>query len=81
MYYVITNTTERNGRHSTEQKANVLEDDGVHFRYKFLGTAKEFSQRKIQLKCYKDILLTGNQYNISNRYKNQSMTRKNLTLN
>ena len=80
MYYVITNTTERNRRHSTEQKANVLEDDGVHFRYKFLGTAKEFSQRKIQLKCYKDILLTGNQY-ISNRYKNQSMTRKNLTLN
>ena len=81
MYYVITNTTERNRRHSAEQKANVLEDDGVHFRYKFLGTAKEFSQRKIQLKCYKDILLTGNRYNISNRYKNQSMTRKNLTLN
>ena len=46
---------------------------------KFLAIANELGERKIQLKHYKDILLTGNwSKSLKTKQKINSMTRKNI---
>ena len=64
-YYVIKNTTERERRYRTDQRTKSLRAQQGPLPAKFLATANELGQRKTQLKCCKDILLTRNQYKIS----------------
>ena len=63
-------------RHTEQSRSHkatdVLEHDWVYFPQqlrlppaKFLATANELGQRKTELMCYKDILLTVNWYKIS----------------
>ena len=64
VYYVTKNTTERNRRHRTEQRIKCLRARRGPLLVNLLATANELGRRKTQLKCYKDILLTGNRYKI-----------------
>ena len=65
VYYVINNTTKRNKRHRTEQRAKCLGARRGPLPVKFLADANKLDQTKTQLECYKDILPTGNWYKIS----------------
>ena len=65
VYNKIKDITERSRRHRTEQRKECLRARRIPLPEKFLAIANELGQRKIQLKRYKDILLTGNWYKIS----------------
>ena len=60
VYYVIKNTAKRNKRHRTEQRTKCLGARRGPLPVKFLADANKLDQRKTQVECYKDILLTGN---------------------
>ena len=65
VYYVIKNSTKRKKRYRTELRAKCLGARRGPLPVKFLAEANKLDQRKTQLECYKDILLTGNWYEIS----------------